>query len=233
MTARRGKRPSGARARRPERPSKTAEGRRPGPDLSRFQEISEAGARNAATALSQLIGRPVHLDVPWARPIPLEEVAAIAGGARRVVCALSLRVFGEVRGNLLLVFSAEQVPTLLEFLTPKARDPRRGSSLALSEVEHSALKEVGNILAAAYLNAVSHLLRVSLLPSIPALAIDMVGAVTDFLLIEQAPVSDTALVLASQVREPRSGLCGEFFFLPDPQTLPIPGGARASSREGR
>lgn len=218
-------------ARRGERSSTRPKGQRPGPDLSRFQEISEAGARNAATALSQLIGRPVHLDVPWARPIPLEEVATMAGGARRVVCALSLRVFGEVRGNLLLVFSAEQVPTLLEFLTSKARDGHPGSSIVLSEVERSALNEVGNILAAAYLNAVSHLLGVSLLPSIPALAIDMVGAITDFLLIEQAPVSDTALVLASQVREPRSGLCGEFFFLPDPRTLPISGanGARTTS----
>lgn len=218
-------------ARRARRPSKKTAARRPGPDLSRFQEISEAGARNAATALSQLIGRPVDLDVPWARPIPLEEVATIAGGARRVVCALSLRVFGEVRGNLLLVFSAEHVPTLLEFLTSKAPDSRRGALVALSDLEHSALNEVGNILAAAYLNAVSRLLGVSLLPSIPALAIDMVGAVTDFLLIEQAPVSDTALVLASQVREPRSGLCGEFFFLPDPRSLPIPGanGTRTAS----
>ena len=78
-------------------------------------------------------------------------------------------------------------------------------------------------------------LGVSLLPSIPALAIDMVGAVTDFLLIEQAPVSDTALVLASQVREPRSGLCGEFFFIPDPQTLPIlgAGGTGVTSGKGR
>ena len=207
-------------------------GRRRGPDLSRFQEISEAGARNAATALSQLIGRPVHLEVPWARPVPLEEVASIAGGARRVVCALSLRVFGEVRGNLLLVFSEEQVPTLLGFLTQGGREGRRGGSIVLSELEHSALREVGNILAAAYLNAVSHLLGVSLLPSIPALAIDMVGAVTDFLLIEQAPASDTALVLASQVREPRSGLRGEFFFLPDPETLPIPEAGEVKTPSG-
>ena len=149
-----------------------------------------------------------------------------------MVCALSLRVFGEVRGNLLLVFSEDQVPTLLGFLTQGGREGRRGGSIVLSELEHSALREVGNILAAAYLNAVSHLLGVSLLPSIPALAIDMVGAVTDFLLIEQAPASDTALVLASQVREPRSGLRGEFFFLPDPETLPIPEAGEVKTPSG-
>lgn len=190
------------------------------PDLSRLQEISEAGARNAATALSQIIGRPVHLDVPWARPIPLEEVADIAGGARRVVCALSLRVYGGARGNLLLVFGEDQVPLLLDLLIRGRRDGHGREAPPLGDAERSALREIANILAGAYLNAVSRLLGVSLLPSIPGLAFDMVGAVTDFLLIERAPISDTALVLASQIREPESGLRGELFFLPDPGTLP-------------
>ena len=202
-------------------------------DLSRFQEISEAGARNAATALSQMIGRPVHLDVPWAKPVPLEDVPEIAGGARRVVCALSLKVYGGARGNLLLLFGEEQVPRLLDLLLPGGADGRGASSAALSDLDRSALREVANILAAAYLNAVSHLLGVSLLPSIPGLAFDMAGAVTDFLLIEQAPVSDTALVLASEIREPRSGLRGEFFFLPDPKSLPPPVDERPSRRGRR
>lgn len=198
-------------------------------DLGRFQEISEAGARNAATALSQMIGRSVDLDVPWARPVPLEEVAEIAGGARRVVCALSLRVYGGARGNLLLLFGEEQVPRLLQLLLPGGANGHGGVA-ALSDFERSALREVANILAAAYLNAVSRLLGLSLLPSIPGLAFDMAGAVTDFLLIEQASVSDRALVLASQIREPHSGLCGEFFFLPDPKTLPLPPAARSPAR---
>ena len=225
---------------------------RGGADLQRFHAISEAGARNAATALSQVIGRPVHLEVPWARAVPLEKVAQIAGGASRVVCALSLKVYGEARGNLLLVFGRDQVPLLLQLVARSGADgarkaraarPRRrrdGGSGArrrpgeglrdLSEFEQSALKEVGNIMAAAYLNAVSHLLGVSLLPSIPGLAIDMVGAVTDFLPIEMLPLGETALVLASELLEPSSGLRGEFFFLPDPRTVPVLGRGPAPGR---
>ena len=85
-------------------------------------------------------------------------------------------------------------------------------------------------MAAAYLNAVSHLLGVSLLPSIPGLAIDMVGAVTDFLPIEMLPLGETALVLASELLEPSSGLRGEFFFLPDPRTVPVLGRGPAPGR---
>ncbi|MFQ5877139.1 MAG: chemotaxis protein CheC [Acidobacteriota bacterium] len=201
-------------------------------DPGRFRSISEAGARNAATALSRMIGRPVRLDVPWARAVPLHQVAELAGGASRVVCALSLRARGEARGNLLLVFGEDQVPVLLALILGRRRDARaaargrRGRALPVTELERSALREVGNILAAAYLDAVGRLLSVTLLPSIPGLAIDMVGAVTDYLLIEGAPLADAALVLASEVHEPSSGLRVGLFFLPDPEAYSVLGGAR-------
>jgi chemotaxis protein CheC len=207
-------------------------------DLKRFHALSEAGARNAATALSQLLGRPLRLAVPWARVLPLDRVKAMAGGESRVVCALSLKVYGEARGSLLVVFSREQLPTLLHLVVPPEWGARSRSDEghALSPMERSALMEIGNILACAYLNALSHLLGVSLLPSIPGLAVDMVGAVTDHLLIELAGISDSVVVLASQVRDPASGLKGSIFFLPHPSALPIlgraqirPGPARAST----
>ena len=199
----------------------------PGTDLRRFHALSEAGARNAATALSQILGRPLRLAVPWARVLPLERVKEMAGGASRVVCALSLKVYGEARGNLLVVFRPDQLPILLSLVIPGERPRGTDERLVLDEMERSALLEIGNILACAYLNALSHLLGVSLLPSIPGLAVDMVGAVTDHLLIELAAISDSAVVLASQVHEPASGLKGSIFFLPHPSALRILEGARA------
>ena len=207
------------RARRPARPASA----RVRADLTRFRLLSEAGARHAAVALSQILGRPLTLDVPWARVLPLEKVADMAGGASRVVCALSLKVYGEARGNLLVLFSREQIPVLLDLLVPRSSPGRNGNPdlHSLDEMERSALMEIGNILACAYLNALSRLLGVSLLPSIPGLAVDMVGAVTDHLLIELAPIADDAVVLASEVHEPASGWRGEIFFLPHPDTLGV------------
>ena len=201
-------------------------------DLARFRVLSEAGARNAAVALSQILGRPLSLDVPWARVLPLEKVTDMAGGASRVVCALSLKVYGEARGSLLVLFSREQIPVLLDMLMRQISPGRDGGGdlHALDEMERSALMEIGNILACAYLNALSRLLGVSLLPSIPGLAVDMVGAVTDHLLIELAPVADDAVVLASEVHEPASGLRGEIFFLPHPDTLAVLERAHAGAR---
>ena len=197
----------------------------PRADMSRFHVLSEAGAHHAAIAMGQIIGRPLRLEVPWARILPLEEVADLAGGASRVVCALSLKVYGELRGNLLLIFSHDQIPVLLDLVMPRAAAGRGRAPgpHAMQEMERSALLELGNILGCAYLTALSRLLGVSLLPSIPGLALDMVGAVTDHLLIELASVSDTAVVLASEVLEPASGLRGEIFFLPHPDSLRVLG----------
>ena len=237
-----------APARRPARPKARAGARRrgaaPGPrraraqrvpraDMSRFHVLSEAGAHHAAIAMSQIIGRPLRLDVPWARALPLEKVADLAGGASRVVCALSLKVYGDLRGNLLLIFSRDQLPVLLDLVMPRAGDGRGRAPHVLEEMERSALLELGNILGCAYLNALSRLLGVSLLPSIPGLALDMVGAVTDHLLIEVASVSDTAVVLASEVVEPASGLRGEIFFLPHPHSLRILGRTHARAARER
>ena len=212
------------------RTRRVARGAPRGAEMKHFYALSEAGARNAATALSQILGRPLRLAVPWARVLPLEKVKEMAGGASRVVCALSLKVYGEARGNLLVVFRRDQLPTLLGMVVPGGGTASSGASNghALTDMERSALMEIGNILACAYLNALSHLLGVSLLPSIPGLAIDMVGAVTDHLLIELAAHSDSAVVLASEVREPASGLRGSIFFVPHPSALPVLG--RAGTR---
>jgi len=237
VKARRAKRPGHAARRRRASPRRSR--RRGGraaygdTDLRRFHALSEAGARNAATALSQLLGRPLRLAVPWARVLPLDRVKAMAGGESRVVCALSLKVYGEARGSLLLVFSREQLPTLLHLVVPAEWGARSRSGEGLSPMERSALMEIGNILACAYLNALSHLLGVSLLPSIPGLAVDMLGAVTDHLLIELAAISDSVVVLASQVRDPVSGLKGSIFFLPHPSALPILGRAQIGSGPAR
>jgi chemotaxis protein CheC len=238
VKARRGGRPKARRAKAGRGTGRPRPGRRgtrrpwAETDLTRFHTLSEAGARNAATALSQILGRPLRLSVPWVRVLPLEKVKEMAGGASRVVCALSLKVYGEARGSLLVVFGREQLPVLLDMVVPAAwaARPGNGDGHGLNDMERSALMEIGNILACAYLNALSHLLGVSLLPSIPGLAVDMLGAVTDHLLIELAAVSDSAMVLASQVLEPSSGLKGSIFFLPHPSTLTVLG--RAHVRAG-
>lgn len=183
-------------------------------DLDALREMSNIGAGHAATALSQLLKDVVSLEIPEVRALELQEVPDALGGPERVIVGIHLRVFGEVRGNLLLTFGTQAAGTILERLGLPSPDLH-----GMSDMGASALRELGNILASTYLTAFSQVLHRSVVPSVPGLAVDMAGAVVDFLLTELAGVSERALVLETAFRELDGPVEGSFFLLPDPEGL--------------
>jgi chemotaxis protein CheC len=181
--------------------------------LDALREVATVGAGHAATALAQMTGHHVRLSLPTVSSMPLSEVPVAIGGEETPVAALHLRVYGDVRANALLTFPPPLGP-LLRPLT--GHDP---SGVELTELERSALLEVGNVLCSAYLSAISRLLGITMIPTVPGLAFDMVGAVVDFLLVETGETSDEALVLETALLGTEDGPGGRFFLLPHPDGL--------------
>ena len=184
-----------------------------GLQIDALREASSIGAGHAATSLSKLLGGVVRMRVPEVRTLPLGLVPEALGGAEHPIAAVHIRLRGEGRGNLLVVFPVEGVVPLLERLGVPESAPMDPSPLALS-----ALAEVGNIVCASYLSAIARMLGMRLLPSVPSVAIDMAGAVVDRLLSEISEVSDHALVLESRLA-PGTPLDGRIYFFPDPGTI--------------
>ena len=91
------------------------------------------------------------------------------------------------------------------------------------ELPLSALQELGNILSGSYLSSLSDFTNLSLYPSVPALAIDMAGAIVSYGLIELSQVSDYAIVINTSINEENTvfseSLNGHFFLLPDPDSF--------------
>ena len=183
--------------------------------MDMLKEVCNIGAGHAATALSQLIGRPVHLDVPKVVLEDISRVPEIAGGPESLVTGLFFQILGEARGNIFMIFphqSAQAVVTLMGGeKNPDFKD----------EMNISAMKEVGNILASAFLNAISHLSSLSLIPSVPGFACDMAGSILDYVLIELSRLADTVMVIETEFKETKEDIKGHFFLLPDPHTLEV------------
>ncbi len=197
--------------------------------LDALQEICNIGMGHAATALSQMIGQTVNLNVPKVTLASLDQVPDIMGGAEQVVVGIYMRIYGNLRGNILLIFPRESAQILNALLTGQ---PSSGD-LILSEMHASALKEVGNILVGAYLNAMGSLLEMSLIPSIPFLAFDMAGAIVDYILAELGQESDLTLVIETLFFARGTTIRGHFFLLPDPNSLKlILEASRMESRRG-
>jgi chemotaxis protein CheC len=183
-------------------------------EMDTLREVGNIGAGNAATALSQVLGQRVLLEIPQVRAVELREVPETLGGAETVIIGIHMRVLGEIRGNLLVTLSTDSAASLLERMGVPGVD-----LFALPPMAASALRELGNILVSTYLSSVSQVLQRSLVPSVPGLAIDMAGAVVDFLLIELGAVTDRAMVLETAFQETAGTVRGHFFLLPEPDDL--------------
>lgn len=182
-----------------------------------LKETSNIGMGHAATALSQMIGHPVKLRVPHVTITKISQVPESLGGAEKMMVGITLQVLGDARGSILLLFPQESAHRLLYNLIGD-----QGKVLIMNEVTISALKEVGNILASAYLSALGSMLHKTLIPSVPLLAYDMAGAVVDYVLIDLSKSSDLAMLVETDfIGESSSDLAikGHFFLIPDPSTL--------------
>lgn len=191
--------------------------------LDALREISNIGMGHAATALSQLTGDRVELRVPRVTVTEISAVPALLGGAEQVVVGVTLRILGDARGNILLIFPLESALQLLTRLLGAAVVKQDFDQVAIS-----TLKEVGNILASAYLNALGSLLHLTMIPSIPLLARDMAGAVVDAVLIELSQEGDLALTVETEFCGEAPGqpvIRGHFFLLPDGASLQVLFGA--------
>jgi len=187
--------------------------------LDALKEISNIGMGHAATALSQMIGQTVHLRVPHVTITAISQVPEHLGGAEKLMVGITLQILGDARGSVMLLFPQDSAQRLLCSLLG-----HQEKTLIMDEMNVSALKEVGNILASAYLSALGNLLNKTLIPSVPMLAYDMAGAVVDYVLIELSESSDLALMVETDFAgEPGQDLAikGHFFLLPDPTTLDI------------
>lgn len=186
--------------------------------IESLRRAAAAGAGMASEAISLLTRLTMEPTAPRVRALPLHQVPETLGGPDAEMVAIHLAVEGAARGNLLIALAPDDARTLLSAMLPD--QPLPGALDALSELQQSGLLELGNVLAAAYLNAVSGLASARLVPSIPRLAIDMAGAVVDLLLVEMTHGHDAALVIQTEMSCPGSGVRLRILLLPDPATLP-------------
>jgi chemotaxis protein CheC len=187
--------------------------------LDALKEISNIGMGHAATALSQIICQTVHLRVPRVTVIEISQVPEHLGGAEQLMVGITMQVLGDARGSIMLLFPRASAHHLLCSLLGHQDRGRE-----LSEEDISALKEVANILASAYLSALGNMLEKVLIPSVPMLADDMAGAVVDDVLIELSRSGDFALMVETDFsggQNAQAVIKGHFFLMPDPATLDI------------
>lgn len=185
--------------------------------LDALREVSNIGMGHAATALSQLMGKTVYLNVPKVIAMDITSLPKVCGGAERMVAGIYLQILGNARGNILMVFPKDNALSILE----KLLSPHQPAGTTLTELEISTLKEVGNILASAYLNALGNMLKMPLIPSIPLFSFDMAGAIVDDVLVALGEAGDAAFMIETEFTIGNERTSGHFFLLPATPSLDV------------
>ncbi len=181
-----------------------------------LKEIGSICIGNAATALSQLINKKIDITIPDVIFLPIEDVPR-AVGEDTVVVGLVVRVLGDMPSIILLIFARKDALRLASLMTNK----KASQEELITEMDRSALKEIGLILANAYLGALSVFVKWGMISTVPELIEDMAEAIIDYILIELSDVSKYALLIKSEFSEATTKITGHFFLIPNPEGLNV------------
>lgn len=174
-------------------------------------EIGNIGAGNATTALSQLINGRVDMYVPKVEMLAFKDLAEIIGGAETLVTGIMLTLEGDIEGSMLFMLENAAAHHLVSQLIGTESS---ATEFSFTEMELSALLEIGNIISGAYLTAISKMTNLNIVPTVPSLAVDMAGAILSVPAIEFGKLGDKALLIESQFRDMDVDISGYFILIP-------------------
>jgi len=177
-----------------------------------LREVANIGAGHAATALSTLTSTRIMISVPMVNVVPPGDfVPELAPGEE--VVAVQMGMSGDIKGRTVFLLPVAAGLRLAERMLRR----QRGSSSSLGELEQSALNEAGNILAGAYLTALSEFLKMRLMLSPPTLSTgDTMQALDAF--GDHAPRGDSPILCVETeffLDETAENLQGFFLLVPD------------------
>jgi chemotaxis protein CheC len=179
-----------------------------------IQELGNIGAAHAATTLSQMLGSTIEMSVPAVTVVDLSRLADYMGEESAAMVAFELQ--GDIpHGGYILFYitreSAIRMTNTMLGLTETNRP--------LSEMDESALLEVGNIMVSAFLDATAELLGFVMLPSPPALTIDMAHAAMQSLIAQMQEETNEVLLFSTELICEEYKVDSDIIMMPERSTL--------------
>lgn len=175
-----------------------------------LKEIGNIGAGNAMTALSQMLQCKVDMKVPQVKLLEFSEVSTIMGGEEQIMVGVFLGVEGDITGSMMFLVEQQSAKHLINKIMMGMAPEGEG----FSEMELSAMQEVGNIITGAYLNSLSTLTNLKIFPTPPSLTVDMAGAILSVPAIQFGILGDKILLIQSQFYD-EVEIDGYFILIPD------------------
>ena len=155
------------------------------------------------------------MSVPDASVVPFDNIMNVLDGPETLVAGTLVDFAGEMNGYILLLLGMKDAMAMVsQALETPSRDVT-APDFSLGEMERDTLIEIANILVGSFLSSISTFSGLHVMPSVPQLAIDMLGAIISIATIEYGAIGDTVLFLKTQFNDLAGEFAGHFFLIPD------------------
>ncbi len=185
--------------------------------LDALKEVSNIGSGHAATALSELTGQKVTINIPVISIDPVSAIFKKCANSGQTILGIRIDLSGDIVGRTLLFFNQDDA---LNFCNCLMRRPI-GSVKTLSELDRSGLREVSNILTCAYMNALGEMLNFMMVPTAPSLIIGTHQEIMEGFAGQAGGIDEMAVIIKNEFKfqDNDTVLQGYFLLLPDDSSL--------------
>lgn len=180
-----------------------------------LREIGNIGSGNAATSLSNMLARPVGIAVPKIKILDYKQVADNLGGPETMIVGLLLSLSGDVTGMMMFLLQQNFAHMTLNSLLGESFQ----NFAEVDEIGYSAIQEVGNIMAASYVNAIATMTGLSINISVPDICIDMLGAILSVPAIYYANISDKIIFIEDEFNNDEENATSHILMIPEVDSL--------------
>ncbi|KPI53815.1 chemotaxis protein CheC [Clostridioides difficile] len=183
--------------------------------IDALREIGNIGSGNAITALASMINSNIEVLIPMVNILEYNEATNLLGGPENKVVCILLDMKGDINGMFMFLLDESITQLMLNSLFNKEES-------VLDEIEGieiSAIKEIGNIMASSYVNAMASMLDMTISISVPDMCIDMVGAVLNVPMIRFSDVGDQILFIENKFKMSDNYFTSHILMIPEMSSL--------------
>ncbi|MDD6038396.1 MAG: chemotaxis protein CheC [bacterium] len=177
-----------------------------------LKEIGNIGAGNATTAIAQMLNLTINMSVPNVELKAVEDLGSAICPEEETIVGIFLEVKQDVTGSMMFLMRLDSAHYLVDRLMGGMAAGEEGEEF--SEMELSAMKEIGNIIAGSYLSAISSMTNLTIAPSVPYISVDMAAAILSVPAIQFGQFGDNALMIETKFGDDVM-IDGYFILLPD------------------
>lgn len=179
-------------------------------EQSAVMEIANIGLGHATTALAEITGQSFSMSAPSVEHILLVDVPEKLGLGEDLMVGVTVAIHGEASGYILFLTTWQSAQKIWELLL--CTSPTLPTEI--SELEVSAMLEIGNIINSSFLTAIADMIGLDMVSAIPNMGIDMAASLLQSVVVEASATESHALAIRTGIHNEDHSVSGVFLYVP-------------------